>query len=214
MSRNDTDRSPVKSSRARRAPLPLAEPAPPAERADAARNRQRVLAAAAQLFAERGVDAVTMDDVVAAAGVGKGTLYRRFGDKTGLAVALLDDLERDLQQRTLDGPPPLGPGADAAARLAAFVDAYVCYVSANLDVVAMSQTATPGARLRTGAHAFWRSHIAHLLAEAGAPQPEVRAEILLGAMSAELLGHWLRDRHRSRAWVVRELTAVAASLLR
>src|SRR4051812_6991170 len=83
--------------------------APVRERADAARNRIRVLAAAETLFAERGVDAVTMDDVAAAAGVGKGTLYRRFGDKGGLAMALLDEREAELQQRILSGPPPLGP---------------------------------------------------------------------------------------------------------
>src|SRR4051812_17623609 len=85
--------------------------APVRERADAARNRIRVLEAAEKLFAERGVDAVTMDDVAGAAGVGKGTLYRRFGDKGGLAMALLDQRERELQERILTGPPPLGLGA-------------------------------------------------------------------------------------------------------
>src|SRR5262249_15009929 len=67
--------------------------AAPRERADAARNRARALAAAEQLFAARGVTAVTMDDVATAAGVGKGTLYRRFKDKSGLAAALLNDRE-------------------------------------------------------------------------------------------------------------------------
>lgn len=44
------------------------------ERADAARNRRRILAAAAELFATRG-DAVTMEEIALAARVGKGTLY-------------------------------------------------------------------------------------------------------------------------------------------
>ena len=52
-----------------------------------------------------------MDQVAAAAGVGKGTLFRRFGDKSGLAAALLDARERVLQEAVLFGPPPLGPGA-------------------------------------------------------------------------------------------------------
>src|SRR3954447_5594039 len=111
----------------RRTALPLGPPAPPPERADAARNRRRVLDAAASLFAERGVDAVTMDDVVAAAGVGKGTLYRRFGDKRGLVAARLDGGEGELQAAILSGPPPLGPGAAPAERLAAFVGAYLAY---------------------------------------------------------------------------------------
>ena len=99
-----------------------------------------------------------MDDVAAAAGVGKGTLYRRFGDKSGLASALLDEREAQLQQEMLGGPPPLGPGAAPVERLAAFVDAYLGFVVAHLDLVAMSQTASPGARLRTFTKAEGGAH--------------------------------------------------------
>src|ERR671923_2506063 len=87
--------------------------APRRERADAARNRRRVLAAARRLFAERGVANVTMEEVARAAGVGKGTVFHRFGDRAGLALALLDDRERELQEAILHGPPPVGPGAPA-----------------------------------------------------------------------------------------------------
>jgi AcrR family transcriptional regulator len=193
-------------------PLPVLSEAPP-ERADAARNRKRVLDAAAALFAERGVDAVSMDDVVAAAGVGKGTLYRRFGDKSGLAAAVLDERERDLQAAILSGAAPLGPGAPPAERLAAFVSAYVSYVGANLDVVAASQRSSPGARFRTGSHRFWRAHLVHLFHAAGSPQPEIRADVLLAALTAEQIGWWLREQKRSLRAVTRDLRAVAASLL-
>ena len=115
------------------------------ERADAARNRLRVLAAAERLFAVRGVAGVTMDEVAATAGVGKGTLYRRFGDKGGLATALLNEREGQLQQRMLFGEPPLGPGAPPAARLAAFVAAYLDRVAAQLDLVLLAETSTRGA---------------------------------------------------------------------
>src|SRR5262245_66219958 len=122
---------------------------PPArERADAARNRVKVLDAAARLFREHGVVNVSMDQVAAAAGVGKGTLYRRFGDKAGLAVALLDERESALQAKLLTGPPPLGPGAAPLARLTAFAVAYLEYVSAHVDLVVMSQAASPGSRPR------------------------------------------------------------------
>lgn len=186
-----TDRGPI------RQPLPLVGQAQATERADAARNRRRVLDAAKKLFDERGIAAVTLDDVVAAAGVGKGTLFRRFGDKAGLAVALLDEQERALQDRILSGPPPLGPGAEPAERLTAFVRTYVDYVARNTDLVAMSQTASPGARLRTGSHQFWRQHCEFLLAAAGAADPGVRADILLAGLTAEQLGHWLRDEGRT-----------------
>jgi AcrR family transcriptional regulator len=184
----------------------------PRERADAARNRRKVLAAAGELFAARGVAAVSMDDVAAAAGVGKGTLYRRFGDKSGLAAALLDERESQLQQELLSGPPPLGPGAPPVERLAAFAAAYLAYVDAHLDVVALSQTASPGARLRTGSHRFWRLHCRILLAEAGAPDPGLRADALLAALTAEQVRHWRHDEGHRPADLTRAVSALARSL--
>jgi AcrR family transcriptional regulator len=156
-----------------------------------------VLAAADELFATRGVAAVSMDDVAAAAGVGKGTLYRRFGDKSGLAAALLDEREAQLQQDMLDGAPPLGPGAAPVERLAAFVEAYLGFVVAHLDLVAMSQTASPGARLRMGSHRLWVHHCRLLLAECGTPDADLRADVLLAALAAEQVRHWLHDEGRT-----------------
>lgn len=60
-------------------------------RKDAERNRAAVLATAARLIAERGPDGFSMDDVAAAAGVGKGTVFRRFGDRDGLVQAVVDE---------------------------------------------------------------------------------------------------------------------------
>jgi AcrR family transcriptional regulator len=59
-------------------------------RADAERNRTKILEAAAQVFAEQGLDA-TLDEVAVAAGVGVGTVYRRFPDKDTLIGALFDN---------------------------------------------------------------------------------------------------------------------------
>ena len=58
-----------------------------------------------------------MEDVAKAACVGTGTLYRRFGDRAGLAFALLDEQTRDFQNALIRGAPPLGPGAPASERL-------------------------------------------------------------------------------------------------
>lgn len=175
-------------------PLELLRTAPPRERADAARNRARLLAAAARLFREHGVDAVSMDAVAAAAGVGKGTLFRRFGDKSGLATALLDERERALQSDILSGQPPLGPGAPAAERLLGFADAYLDYVLDHLDLLRMSETAAPGARYRIGAYRFWHRHVALLLAEARPDaDPEYLAHALLGALDADLIAATLPE---------------------
>lgn len=158
------------------------------ERADAARNRQRVFGAAERLFAERGIGRVTMDDIAAAAGVGKGTLYRRFVDKGGLAVASLDEREKELQGAILSGPSPLDPGAEPAERLAAFVQAYLAYHVRQLDLVLMSETSAPGARLRTGTHNFWHRHCRLLLEASPALEPALTADVLLAALSAERYG--------------------------
>src|SRR5690242_19242682 len=87
------------------------------ERADAARNRERILCTAARLFEERGADCVSMDDVADAAGVGKGTVFRRFGSRAALAQAVLSEHERELQEQVIRGDPPLGPGAAPRERL-------------------------------------------------------------------------------------------------
>ena len=59
-------------------------------RADAQRNRQRLLEAAHDLFAERGLS-VTLDDIARRAGVGVGTAYRRFGSRDELITALFEE---------------------------------------------------------------------------------------------------------------------------
>jgi AcrR family transcriptional regulator len=90
------------------------------ERADARRNRERILCAAAALVKCNGIDGVSMDDVAARAGVGKGTLYRRFGDRASLLRALIEEPERAFQEAFIRGEPPLGPGAPPLERLHAF----------------------------------------------------------------------------------------------
>jgi polyketide synthase 12 len=94
--------------------------APRAERADAVRNRAHLLAAARQMLAEQGADKLTMDALAERAGLGKGTVFRRFGTRAGIFHALLDDDERVFQQQVLSGPPPLGPGAAPLDRLVAY----------------------------------------------------------------------------------------------
>ncbi len=64
-------------------------------RKDAERNRQRILHAAAEVFTQRGLDA-TLDDVARQAGVGVGTVYRRFPDKESLVAELFQDRIDDI----------------------------------------------------------------------------------------------------------------------
>src|ERR1700742_4682181 len=72
--------------------------APPrALRADAARNRARVLDAARAAFAEGGIE-VGVEEIARRAGVGKGTLYRRFPTKEALVRAIFDDILEEIEQ--------------------------------------------------------------------------------------------------------------------
>jgi AcrR family transcriptional regulator len=105
-----------------------------AERADKARNRARILAAASEAFAERGVE-TQMDDVAARAGLGVGTLYRHFATKEALMVALMERKFEQILEVTRrgiereDGEPfevfadVLREGAEVAAADAAAQDA-------------------------------------------------------------------------------------------
>ena len=108
--------------------------APHAERADAARNRQHLLATAREMLAEQGPDKLTMDGLAERAGLGKGTVFRRFGTRAGIFAALLDDDERAFQEQVLAGPPPLGPGAPPLDRLIAYGRARTGFLTAHRDI--------------------------------------------------------------------------------
>jgi AcrR family transcriptional regulator len=150
------------------------------ERTDAARNRRRILAAAAELVGERGIEAVSMDDVARAAGVGAGTLYRRFGGRAGLAFALLDEQTRTFQDALLSGPPPLGPGAPAVDRLRAFGEAYLDLVERHADLLAAAASPAHDGR---GPLELYATHLTILLREA-APDadPQFSALALLALL--------------------------------
>jgi len=143
--------------------LPLAD-APAPERADAARNRELLLQAAAAIVAEVGVHAVTTDDVARRAGVGKGTVFRRFGSREGLMAALLDHTERAWQGRVITGPPPLGPGAPPLERLLAFG---ADRARSNLLYADLLEAAGAAQARSWAAHSFTAMHVRHLLVALG-----------------------------------------------
>ena len=162
--------------------LPVAGRAP-RERRDAARNRQLILDAAQRLFERDGAVAVSMDRVAEEAGVGKGTLYRRFGDRAGLALALLDARERELQEHLIRGPAPLGPGAPAVERMVAFGRAWLDLLETHGDLVLASETGSIGARYRSIVYATYRAHLVLLVREA---RPDADADYLADALLATL----------------------------
>jgi len=140
----------------------LGEPAP--ERRDAARNREALLVAAEALIDSCGIDAVTMDAVAARAGVGKGTVFRRFGSREGLMAALLNFSETEWQASVISGPPPLGPGADPMDRLLAFGRSRLESTLRSADLI---RAAGREGTHSYAAYSFVAMHVRHLLGELG-----------------------------------------------
>lgn len=174
--------------------LPISGQAPP-ERADAARNRRKILDATARLVAEEGAGAVTMNAVAHAAGMGVGTVYRRFGDVSQLLYALLDHSEQRFQQAFMTGPPPLGPDAPPAERLRAFLHALVDRVVEQRTIMHAAEAASPGARYHNGAYLTMHAHVAMLLRQLrpGADATAL-AHLLLAPFVPSLFDHLMVDR--------------------
>ncbi|WP_368498008.1 TetR/AcrR family transcriptional regulator [Herbiconiux sp. A18JL235] len=160
--------------------IPLVGP-PVAERADAARNRAKLVAAARRIVEREGVAALTTDRLAAEAAVGKGTVFRRFGSRAGIFQALLDDVEREFQGRFLGGPPPLGPGAPAVERLVAFGRARLEVLSRQAPIMRAAEL-PPEQHYEVPARRIVELHIATLLREAGAT-----AQTDAGVLSFQLL---------------------------
>ena len=103
----------------------------PRARAKADRRRA-LLDAAARLFAERGFDRVSMEDLGSAAGVSGPAVYRHFAGKQSVLAALLIDVSEELFDR---GERVITEGEDAPTILRALITFHVAFALANADVI-------------------------------------------------------------------------------
>lgn len=181
----------------RRVRLPVVGESRP-ERADAARNRRRILNAVERLMAEQGLEELSMNEVAEEAGVGVGTLYRRFGNRAGLAYALLDEWGRALQAAFLYGPPPLGPGAAPLERIRAFLHAYVDDLEAHLDLWLAAESASQVLHHQSSDHEARLMHV-FVLVRRACPDvdAEYLAQALLAPLASDLYAHQRRERGMS-----------------
>jgi AcrR family transcriptional regulator len=169
----------------------------PQLRADAARNRARLLEAAARLVEEHGVAKVTMEAVAAAASVGKGTVFRRFGDRTGLLMALLDHTEQRFQTAFMSGPAPLGPGASPVERLHAFGCRALRQTSEQLDLYLAAEP-DASRRFNAAPYRVRFMHVCMLLRQVGpSADTELLAQTLMGYLEPALVHHLTRQRGMS-----------------
>src|SRR5690349_21503047 len=113
-------------------------------RADAARNRTRVLDAARTAFAEAGLD-VGVEEIARRAGVGKGTLYRRFPTKEALVRAIFEDILGDVERLVdeVQDEPDAGAGfaqfLGRAARMQASNQGFYDVVAQRMGAAALTE---------------------------------------------------------------------------
>ncbi|NJQ04331.1 TetR/AcrR family transcriptional regulator [Streptomyces lonarensis] len=159
-------------------------------RVDAARNREAVLAAADRLFSRcASSDEVTMAAVATEAGVGKATLFRGYGDRTGLLRALWQAHLGPLWAEIDDGPPPLGPGTPPRRRVAALLDAMLCFKFDHRQLAAALESAGSGSPYGTEQYARAHRLVRDEIARLAVPGADFTAHALLSAVRADLVVH-------------------------
>jgi len=166
------------------------------ERADAVRNRRAILAATEKLLAAHRAADISIEQVADEAGVAKGTVFHRFGSRTGLMTALMYERAQALSDAIADGLPPLGPGALDRDRLFAFLDAVIDMVARNkslltelartTETVTSTETETTADSGGKPVYSFWHTHLRTLLAT---QRPDVDADLIahlvLGSLHSE-----------------------------
>ena len=105
-----------------------------------------------------------MDAVAHEAGVGKGTVFRRFESREGLMAAVLNRSETEWQASVIGGPPPLGPGAEPMERLLAFGHSRL---RTNLTHGALIRAAGHSGARSFAAVSFAAMHVRYLLTQLG-----------------------------------------------
>jgi AcrR family transcriptional regulator len=161
-----------------------------AERADAARNRQAILRAVEELLAAHGPEHISLDSVAARAGVGKGTVFRRFGSRTGLFQDLLAERAARIREAIDSGPPPLGPSAPPRDRLLGFLDELAKLAAKNIALIAAHEQACAADKHQDPTYQRWHDHVTRLIRQI---RPDIDAEffahMLLASFDGELVRH-------------------------
>ncbi|MFF3066920.1 TetR/AcrR family transcriptional regulator [Kitasatospora sp. NPDC057936] len=184
-------------------------------RKDATRNRAAALAAADTLFADcLSPEDVTMADIADAAGVGKGTLFRAFGDRTGLIRALYGARLEPLAAAVESGPPPLGPATPPAERVPALLDALLCFKLDNRHLALALEGTGADSPYRTDHYEQWHTLLRDLLHRLpGLADPGFTAHALLAATRADLVEHLAGERQTPRKDLRAQLAAFTARVL-
>jgi AcrR family transcriptional regulator len=131
-----------------------------------------------------------MDAVATAAGVGKGTVFRAFGNRDGLLDALSDAKFTPVRQAVEGRQPPLGSEAPSRERIIAFLDAVLTFKLHNRHLIRAREVASTGT-LRTERYRWMQATLRNLIADAmpraTAGDAGYTAHVLLAAIHIDLV---------------------------
>lgn len=183
------------------------------ERRDAAANRALILETAEKLFAERGVSNVNMADIAQEAGVGKGTLYRRFINKAELCLALLDTQMAEFQNRMLQEMRQMSlADTPRLAQLEHFLDSLVFFTEIHSPLLCEVQReglVQQDSRLERP-H-FWQymtvNGLLHSAVSAGELSPDLDIDYLGDALLAPLVVDIFRYQRQVRGFSLERISA-------
>ncbi|MFE5806982.1 TetR/AcrR family transcriptional regulator [Streptomyces sp. NPDC056491] len=184
-------------------------------RKDAVRNRAAVFAAADTLFADCGSpEDVTMADIAAAAGVGKATLFRAFGDRTGLIRELYEARLEPIREAVEAGPPPLGPRTPAHLRVPALLDAVLCFKLDNRHLAMALESGGADSPYRTEHYDRWHTLLRDLLRSVPGPDDDdFTAHALLAATRADLIAYLAGEKEVPREELRARLASFTTAVL-
>jgi AcrR family transcriptional regulator len=163
-----------------------------------------------------------MDEVAEAAGVGKGTLFRRFGDRAGLVRAVFDARTAWFREALAAGPEPLGPDTPPRERVFGIMEALVRIKLDNTHLAQTLEEAPAGRGAELFASESYRlvhGLLADTVARAAADQaptaldPAWTAHVLLGSVRADLLGHLVSAEGLTRGRALRDVRELVERLL-
>jgi AcrR family transcriptional regulator len=167
-----------------------------AQRADVLRNHAAVLAATEALFDRDDLDRVTLARIAEAAGVGKATVLRHFGDVGGVVEAVLAPKVIALQDAVSAGDPPLGPGGSPHDGLHAFLDALFDFVLDNRALIRALEHRRPNAYYANPASQFWIGELNRRIRRAmPTVDTDYLAHVVFTALRADIIDYLRTDQH-------------------
>ncbi len=190
------------------------------ERRDAAANRYKILQTAERLFAAHGVGNVNMADIAQAAGVGKGTLYRRFANKGELCLALLDTQMADFQNGMLSRMQQMNiAGLPKLEQLQQFMDALVYFTDTHSPLLCEVQREglLPLDNTRLQLPHFWQHMTVSVLlrsaAAAGEIPPDLDTDYLADALLSPLKADFFQFQKNNRGFTLERISAGLRTLI-